>query len=191
MNEVRLTSTGSTAPIAATTGVVPTAPVQLPPAVAPPPPHDAPAISLGGTLATLDDGDRLEGVVIGEDASGLPILRTANGSYLLTSAQPIAQNTYLVLQIIGSGDTIQALILTENGVAQQPPPAVQLSLLGPDARTLLETAALTDVAGTLPEHGSERRLVGTVLPDSLAGRPGHARPLPAGSTLVQIGRAHV
>jgi hypothetical protein len=154
------------------------------PAVAPPPPRDSPAVSLSGTLATINEGDRLEGVVIGEDASGVPILRTANGSYLLNSTPPVAQNTYLVLQIIGSGSTIQALILAANGVALQPPPEVQLSLIAPDAHSLLETAASFDDASAAAELGGEHRLVGIVLPDPLAGLPGHARPLPAGSTLV-------
>jgi len=179
MSEVRLTSSSLLTP-AASPGTVPAVTASSQETLTPPS-DDTPSVSLSGSFAAPVPGDRLEGVVIGADPSGGPILRTAVGSFALSGGPPIPDNTVVVLTIVDDGPPLQALIISENGIPLEPPPAVQLSLLLPEIDPILKTAPAQDATVQRPDT---LRFVGIVLPEASAGLPGHVRALPPGSTVL-------
>lgn len=186
MSEIRLTPGSSPAPILSGSGSATPTSAPAVTTVAPAPAQAAPAVSLGGALAEARVGDRLEGVVIGENSAGMPILRTAGGSFVIQTDQAVPQNSRLVLQVVGGGNPIQAEILMQDGVPLQPPPPVQLTLLRPDiqfiAEVLAETAVDPTAVFTVIAH--DARLSATVLPEPGAPAPFQVRQLPPGTSLV-------
>ena len=191
MTEVKAATTGpplSTATAAPTAPVAPAAPA-VAPAVAPPPPHDTPAINLSGSLATLSDGSRIEGVVIGEDGAGQPILRTANGSFVIDIEQVLQQNTRLLLQLLSTGADIRAVLLAINGDPLPQPPVIGLASVPADpalAATAADDAALPPGSPAPSQLLPPGRLLATVLPQAAGAAAGRGGLLPAGTTITLL-----
>lgn len=95
----------------------------------PVPAQARPAVSLSASLAPLAEGQRFEAQVAGQDADGLPLVRSDNGSFAIVGdTEPLPPNARLVLQVLTLGTTVRAAVLSANGEALHPPPQISLEL---------------------------------------------------------------
>jgi len=154
------------------------------------PPPSSPAVTIAASLAGLREGMRFKGTAIGSDANGLPVLRTPNGTFVLSQAlEQLALKGEVEIEIRVAGNKITALILSINGKAQHPPKEVGLTMTsvtaeGTSSKTLAGgLAAGPAPRGSLPSTfniGSQ--LTATVVGTSATPAPGMK--LEAGSTLI-------
>jgi len=88
-----------------------------------------PAVSLSASLAPLAEGLRFDAVLAGQDGDGLPLIRSANGSFVIVGdAEDLPPNARLVLQVLTLGTTVRAAVLSANGQALHPPLQISLEL---------------------------------------------------------------
>ena len=109
----------------------------------PPAPHSTPAVILSGTLAGIEAGARLNGVVVGLDDSGQSMLRTDRGRFVIVGRGPFPTDTELQIQVLGVATQIQAMILTRNGKPLNPPASLTLELTEPATTPTVSPAVAT------------------------------------------------
>ncbi len=91
--------------------------------------HHRPAVSLSASLAPLAEGMRVDARLAGQDMDGFPLIRSANGSFVIVSdTESLPPNSRLVLQILNVGTSVRAAILSANGQPLHPPLQVTLEL---------------------------------------------------------------
>jgi hypothetical protein len=161
---------------------------QVPKETAPPP--ASPAVSIAASIAGLREGMRFKGTMMGSDANGLPVLRTPNGTFILSqSLEQLVLNGEVDIEIRVAGNKITALILSIAGKAQHPPKEVGLTMTsvsgaGPDSKMLAGGLA----AGPAPRGGQTATInIGSQLTATVLNSSGSAAQdtaLKAGSTLV-------
>ena len=97
-----------------------------------PPQQDAPvgrpAVTFSASLAGMKAGARVDAVVIGHDAEGVPVVRRGGGTFVATTREPLPANTQLTLEIQSTGTEIKAVIVARNGQPLQPPTDIRLLL---------------------------------------------------------------
>lgn len=149
MSEVRATgASGATTRLTRLTAG-PAAPVGS--ALAPPPADQSPAVNVSGALIGGRSRERIEGVVIGTDATGAAVLRTAAGDFRIETALPLAERSRLVLEIVHLTPVMTAKILIQDGRVLDPPPMARLGPLH------AEEAAAAGLASAGPAAGAAER----------------------------------
>ncbi len=137
-----------------------------------PAPHSTSAVSLAGTLAGIDAGARLAGLILGGDAAGQSILRTDQGTFVIVGRGPMPANTQLQIQVLNVGPTIQAMVLARDGKPLHPPMSLTLELAKPAATQPAPTQALTPSAtptAPLPALQPGAQISAIVLPQPVPG----------------------
>jgi hypothetical protein len=160
---------------------------QVPKEAAPPP--SSPAVTIAASIAGLREGMRFKGTMMGSDANGLPVLRTPNGTFILSQAlEKLVLNGEVDVEIRVAGNKISALILSIGGKAQHPPKEIGLTMTSVSGENLAgKTLAGGLAAGLAPRGGQTATLnVGTQLTANILSTPSQSQSS-AGSTLVPGG----
>jgi hypothetical protein len=158
---------------------------QVPKEAAPPP--SSPAVTIAASIAGLREGMRFKGTMIGADANGLPVLRTPNGTFILSQAlEQLVLNGEADIEIRVAGNKISALILSIGGKAQHPPKEIGLTMTSVSGENLTgKTLAGGLAAGLAPRGGQTTTLnIGTQLTANILSTPTQSS---AGSALVPGG----
>ena len=161
---------------------------QVPKEVAAPP--SSPAVTIAASLAGLREGMRFKGTMMGSDANGLPVLRTPNGTFILSQAlEQLALNGEVDIEIRIAGTKITALLMSIAGKPQHPPKEVSLTMTSVSGDNLSgKTLAGGLAAGLSPRGGQTATFnIGTQLTANVLNTPALAipgSPLEAGGTLI-------
>jgi hypothetical protein len=91
-------------------------------------PHDSPAVTLAATLAGVPKGSALSAIVIGTDDAGRPVIRTATGTFTLSTPLPVPPETQIALQVQAIGKSLTGAIVSVGGQVLHPPKPVELTL---------------------------------------------------------------
>jgi hypothetical protein len=161
---------------------------QVPKEVAAPP--SSPAVTIAASLAGLREGMRFKGTMMGSDANGLPVIRTPNGTFILSQAlEQLALNGEVDIEIRVAGTKITALLMSIAGKPQHPPKEVSLTMTSVSGDNLSgKTLAGGLAAGLSPRGGQAATFnIGTQLTANVLNTPAIAipgSPLEAGGTLI-------
>jgi hypothetical protein len=161
---------------------------QTPKETAPPP--SSPAVTIAASLAGLREGMKFKGTMMGADANGLPVLRTPNGTFILSQAlENLALNGEVDIEIRVAGNKITALILSIGGKAQHPPKSVGMTMTGVTGEAAGGKTLSGGLATGLAPRGGQpatfkigSRLTATVL--NTPATPVAGSPLETGATLI-------
>ena len=151
------------------------------------PPPSSPAVTITASIAGLREGMRFKGTMTGADANGLPVLRTPNGTFILSQAlEQLVLNGEVDIEIRVAGNKISALILSIGGRVQHPPKEIGLTMTSVSGENLTgKTLAGGLAAGLVPRGGQTATLnIGTQLTANILSSPTKAS---ASSTLVPGG----